>query len=292
MKKKTGGLGKGLSGKGLSALIPETPEISVSDENNIAWLKISQVEPNPLQPRKIFDNEKLQALAESIKEHGILQPIVVKKNENGFYTIVAGERRWRAARIAGIKEVPVIIKDYDEKTVSEIALIENLQRENLNPIEEAMGYERLIKEFSMTQEELSNKVGKSRPAIANSLRLLNLSPSLQKLVKQQEISAGHARALLAINDPVKQEETAYKVIEKDWSVRQIENYVNELLKEEKSPQKKENKINVARDELETSLSNILGTKVRINQNKNKGKIEIEFYDKESLEKIVNLLRKD
>ncbi len=294
MKKKTGGLGKGISGKGMSALIPNV-DISEKDSasGKIYTVKTALIEPNPLQPRKTFDADKLRALSESIMEHGILQPIVVKKNENGFYTIIAGERRWRAAKLAKISEMPVVIKDFDEKEVSEVALIENLQREDLNPIEEAMGYERLIDEYKMTQEELSRKVGKSRSAITNALRLLNLSENVKKLVKQQEISAGHARALLAISDADEQEKAAYMVIEKDWSVRQIENYVSELAKKtDKTGKTQENKLNIAKDELENSLSTALGTKVKVIQKKNKGKIEIEFYDKESLEKIVNLLRKD
>ncbi len=288
MKKKPGGLGKGIS-----ALVPEIDLSDVKKETDkVLTLKISMVEPNPLQPRKSFDVEKLKALAASIEEHGILQPIVVKQNDNGFYTIVAGERRWRAAKMVGKTEVPVIIKEYDDKTVSEVALIENLQREDLNPIEEAMGYERLVKEFNMTQEQLSLKVGKSRSAITNSLRLLNLAPSVQKLVKQQEISAGHARAILAIGDADEQEKAAYLIIEKDWSVRQIENYVNQLSKNKKPEDKTQTKLNIAKAEIENLLTGSLGTKVKISQNKNKGKIEIEFYDKESFDKIVKLLRRD
>ena len=223
---KKGGLGK--KGQGINALIREdTEEI----KSTVSTLKISQIEPNPNQPRKVFDIEKLQLLADSIQEHGIVQPIVVKKNDNGFYTIIAGERRWRAARIAGLSDVPVVIKDYDEKTVAEVSLIENLQREDLNPIEEALGYSRLIEEFKMTQDEVSKKVGKSRSAVTNSLRLLNLAPNVKKLVEQLEISAGHARALLAIDDMDLQEKIAYQIIEKDLSVRQIENYVNTYKKQ-------------------------------------------------------------
>ena len=230
---KKGGLGK--KGQGINALIREdTEEI----KSTVSTLKISQIEPNPNQPRKVFDIEKLQLLADSIQEHGIVQPIVVKKNDNGFYTIIAGERRWRAARIAGLSDVPVVIKDYDEKTVAEVSLIENLQREDLNPIEEALGYSRLIEEFKMTQDEVSKKVGKSRSAVTNSLRLLNLAPNVKKLVEQLEISAGHARALLAIDDMDLQEKIAYQIIEKDLSVRQIENYVN-TYKKQAAAEKKE-----------------------------------------------------
>ena len=285
---KKGGLGK--KGQGINALIREdTEEI----KSTVSTLKISQIEPNPNQPRKVFDIEKLQLLADSIQEHGIVQPIVVKKNDNGFYTIIAGERRWRAARIAGISDVPVVIKDYDEKTVAEVSLIENLQREDLNPIEEALGYARLIEEFKMTQDEVSKKVGKSRSAVTNSLRLLNLAPNVKKLVEQLEISAGHARALLAIDDMDLQEKIAYQIIEKDLSVRQIENYVNTYKKQAAAEKKeKQVKFNIAKAEIENSLSSALGTKVKISEGKNKGKIEIEFYDNESLNKIVNILRKE
>ena len=290
MKKKTGGLGKGIS-----ALIPESSEkkVEIKPEGAINTLKLTQIEPNPDQPRKAFDDEKLAALADSVKEHGILQPIVVKKNENGLYTIIAGERRWRAARMAKLKEVPVIIKDFDEKTVMEVSLIENLQREDLNPIEEALGYERLLKEFGLTQEEIAAKVGKSRPAVANTMRILALSQPVRRLVEQLELSAGHGRALLGIEDAKLQEETAYIIIERDWSVRQTENYVNQLAKEKKEkPAEKPDKINVAKAELEERLGNLLGTKVTIKQGAKKGRIEIEFYDKDSLEKIVNKLGKD
>lgn len=285
---KKGGLGK--RGQGLNALIPPNTE---KTENAVTTLKISQIEPNPNQPRKAFDAEKLQLLADSIAEHGIVQPIAVRKNENGFYTIVAGERRWRAARIAGISDVPVVIKDYDDETVAEVSLIENLQREDLNPIEEAMGYARLMEEFKLTQDEVSKKVGKSRSAVTNSLRLLNLTPNVKKLLEQLEISAGHARALLGIDDAELQEKTAYQIIEKDLSVRQIENYVNTYKKQASAAKKEKTvKFNIAKAEIESSLSGILGTKVKISEGKNKGKIEIEFYDNESLNKIVNILRKE
>ena len=285
---KKGGLGK--KGQGINALIREDTE---KIKSTVSTLKISQIEPNPNQPRKVFDIEKLQLLADSIQEHGIVQPIVVKKNDNGFYTIIAGERRWRAARIAGLSDVPVVIKDYDEKTVAEVSLIENLQREDLNPIEEALGYSRLIEEFKLTQDEVSKKVGKSRSAVTNSLRLLNLAPNVKKLVEQLEISAGHARALLAIDDMDLQEKIAYQIIEKDLSVRQIENYVNTYKKQAAAEKKeKQVKFNIAKAEIENSLSSALGTKVKISEGKNKGKIEIEFYDNESLNKIVNILRKE
>lgn len=285
---------KGL-GRGLSALIPEVSEEENKEiEKEVISLKITNLEPNENQPRKVFDQEKLEALAQSIKEHGVIQPIIVKKKENGFYMIIAGERRWRAARIAGLKEIPVVIKEYDEKTITEISLIENLQREDLNPIEEAMGYERLLKDFKMTQEEISQRVGKSRPAITNTMRILNLSPAVKKLVEQLEISPGHGRALLGIEDEELQEKLAYLIIEKDLSVRQTESMVNSINEEkekERTPKKeKKTVLNVAARELEESLSNLLETKVRVQQGKNKGKIEIEYYNQESLDRIVGLLR--
>ena len=285
---------KGL-GRGLSALIPEVSEEENKEiEKEVISLKITNLEPNENQPRKVFDQEKLEALAQSIKEHGVIQPIIVKKKENGFYMIIAGERRWRAARIAGLKEIPVVIKEYDEKTITEISLIENLQRKDLNPIEEAMGYERLLKDFKMTQEEISQRVGKSRPAITNTMRILNLSPAVKKLVEQLEISPGHGRALLGIEDEELQEKLAYLIIEKDLSVRQTESMVNSINEEkekERTPKKeKKTVLNVAARELEESLSNLLETKVRVQQGKNKGKIEIEYYNQESLDRIVGLLR--
>jgi len=287
--KKTGGLGKGIS-----ALIPEADIILKKDEEEgskpVKTLKISQVEPNPNQPRKSFDPEKLEALANSIMEHGLLQPIAVKKNENGFYTIIAGERRWRASKMAGLKEISAVVYDFDDKAVAELSLIENLQREDLNPIEEATGYERLAVEFGMTQEEISRSVGKSRSAITNTLRLLNLSEPVKKLVEQLEISSGHARTLLAIEDKDLQEKTAYMVIEKDMSVRQLESYVNLLKKPDRLP-KIADSISVVKDDIEKLLEGALGTKVKIIKGKKKGKIEIEFYDKESLERIVNKLKR-
>ena len=283
--KKNSGLGKGLN-----ALIPEISR-EETKQREIHTLKISQIQPNPDQPRKTFDAEKLQLLANSIEEHGIIQPIVVRKEENGFYTIIAGERRWRAARLAHLNEVPVVVKSFNDLAVAEVALIENLQREDLNPVEEARGYERLMKEFSLTQDEVSKKIGKSRPAITNSLRLLNLCPAVLKLLEQLEISSGHARALLAINDEAEQEKLAFEIIEKDLSVRQVEKYIKDKLEDKVTPPQ-EKTYNVAKDELENQLSASLGTKVKITQKKNKkGKIEIEFYDSDSLQKIVDLLKK-
>ncbi len=285
--------GKGL-GKGLGALIPDVDisEIEETGENkNVETMRLSNIEPNSAQPRTNFDIERLEALAESIRQYGIISPIIVRKNENNrFYTIIAGERRWRAAKLAGLKEVPVIIKEYDDKVMSEVALVENLQREDLNPLEEAVAIDALMKKFKLTQEQISEKVGKSRSALANSLRLLNLCHSVKKLIEQQEISAGHARCLVGLEEEL-QEELAFEIIKKELSVRQTEQLVN-AHKNSKKPKSDKGKVvmNLAAKELQTSLSRKLGTKVRVKQNDKKGKIEIEFYDDESLTRILSYIK--
>jgi len=269
-------------GRGLSALI-NTEE---SREENLTELKINEIEPNINQPRKNFDDEKLIQLAESIKQHGIVQPIVVKK-EKDTYKIVAGERRWRAARIAGLKTVPVIIKDLTDKQLMEIALIENLQREDLNPIEEAEAYENLIKEYNMTQEEISKIVGKSRSAIANSIRLLGLVDEVRDFLINGEISSGHARALLAIENGELQIKAAKEVIKRGLNVRETENLVKRYLKE------KTGKIEKVKSEelieIEERFKDIFGTKVKISPNNKKGKIMIEYYSSDELERIIELI---
>ena len=285
---------KGL-GKGLGALIPDIDieeKVTSEEGKNVELMRISNIEPNPEQPRTNFDTEKLTALAKSIEQYGVISPIIVKKNEkNRFYTIIAGERRWRAAKLAGLKEIPVVVKEYDEKVTSEVALVENLQREDLNPLEEALAINELMKKFSLTQEEISEKIGKSRSAIANSLRLINLCDSVKKLIEQQAISAGHARTLVGLS-AAQQEEIAYEVIRKELSVRQTEQLVNSC-KNSNKPKKEKGKvvINLAAKELQTSLSRKLGTKVRVKQNDKKGKIEIEFYDDDSLNRILEYLNK-
>ena len=284
---------KGL-GRGLEALIPDVSpeETAVNTEKNVETMRLSNIEPNPDQPRSNFDTEKLEALAKSIEQYGLISPIIVRKNEkNRFYTIIAGERRWRAAKLAGLKEVPVIVKEYDDKVMSEVALVENLQREDLNPIEEAMAVDELMKKYDLTQEEISEKVGKSRSAIANSLRLLNLSDSVKKLIEQQEISAGHARTLVGLSAQ-QQEDIAFEIIRKELSVRQTEQLVNSYKNADK-PKKEKGAVvmNLAAKELQTSLSRKLGTKVRVKQNDKKGKIEIEFYDDETLSRILSYLDK-
>lgn len=275
-------------GKGLNALIPE---ITDEELKGAIEIKISEIEPNPNQPRKQFNTEKIEALADSIKEHGVIQPIILKKAENGFYQIIAGERRWRAARLAGLKVIPAIIKDYDNKAIMEIALIENLQREDLNPIEEADGYNKLMQEFSMTQEEVARRVGKSRPAVANALRLLNLNANLKKLVVEGKLTEGHARALLVIDDEILQEHIAQTIIQKALSVRQTEALVNNLKSKPEVKNTPKLIINdIELNQVEKNLSNILGTKVNIHHGKNKGKIEIEYYDMESLNNIIEILK--
>lgn len=272
---------KGL-GKGLGALITSAD----TDEAGIRELKINEIEPNLNQPRKFFNDEKLAQLAESIKQHGIVQPLIVKKEDN-TYKIVAGERRWRAARLAGLNNVPVIVKELSSKQVMEIALIENLQREDLNPIEEAEAYDRLITEYGMTQEEISQTVGRSRPAIANSIRLLTLQEKVKKLVINGDISSGHARTLLSIDDNELQIKAVEEVIKKELNVRETESLVKRLLtKKEKRKPKKFNEEYLA---IEDKFREIFGTKVKIVNNKKNGKIMIEYYSLEELGRIVEII---
>ena len=262
-------------------------------EGDIKNIKIRDIEPNKKQPRKNFDKEKLEILSESIKNHGLVQPILVKKNSAGTYMIIAGERRWRAAKIAGVKEIPCIVKDFDDAEIMEIALIENLQRENLNPMEEAEGYKSLMEAFDLTQEEVAERVGKSRSAVANSLRLNNLCDAVKKMVIDGRLSQGHARAVLSVSEPDKQTEIANMVIEKGLNVRQIEKYVSELgkTKSKKQPKKVSGMMKKYFDEVETSLGSRFGTKVKITEGANKGKIEIEYYSREDLERILFELKK-
>ena len=282
-------------GKGLGALLntESVVETTTEAEKDVKKIKITQIEPNKSQPRIEFDEEKLAALADSIVEYGILQPIVVKLNQNGFYTIIAGERRWRAARMAKLKEIPAIVKEYDEKSEKEVALIENLQRENLNAIEEAAGIKELIEVYGLTQEEVSKKVGKSRSAVANSLRLLNLPDKVKEAIKKEQISMGHARALLSLSDSVKMCTVLEKIINEDFSVRQTEQYIKTLLtvKKEKSVSKEEEEIIRYIKSLETTLSSELGTKIKIVHKKNKGKIEIPYSSSEDFERIIKLIKK-
>ena len=302
--RRTGGLGKGLY-----ALIPNkaggpskepakktrsavVKKDKPTEKDNLAaerLVKISSVEPNLNQPRRHFDEDALLELSESIKQYGVLQPLLVSDKKD-YFEIIAGERRWRAAKMAGLKEVPVVVKEFTDQEIVEISLIENIQREDLNPIEEAMAYKRLMEEFHLKQDEIADRVAKSRTAVTNSMRLLKLSSKVQEMVIADMISAGHARALLVISDEALQETTAMKVFDEKLSVRETEKLVKNLV----SPAKKvKTERNTAEDaiyeSLEEKMKGIMGTKVSIQRKKNnKGKIEIEYYSRDELERIIEL----
>ena len=254
-------------------------------------LKISLIEPNSEQPRKQFHEEELKELASSIKEYGILQPLLVQKKEN-HYEIIAGERRWRAAKLAGLTEVPVLIREYDKQRTVEISLIENIQRSDLNPIEEALGYQRLIQEFRLTQEEIAARVSKNRATITNSMRLLKLDQRVQQMLVDGQISSGHARALLGLEHGESQIQVAKKIVQENLSVRDVEKLVklmNRPEKEKKEPEKGPD-INLIYKQIEEKLKTIMGTKVVINRkDKNKGRIEIEYYSQEELERLIEMM---
>ncbi len=276
-------------GKGIGSLFPD--EISINTENGIMELNINQVEPNINQPRKTFDDEKLEILAESIRQHGLIQPIIVTKGENNTYTIVAGERRWRAAKKAGLKKISAVIKDYSSQTVTEVALIENLQREDLNPIEEALGYKDLINSYNLTQEQISQRIGKSRSSIANSMRLLSLEPELQKHLISGEISEGHARAALSLEGFVLREFLINRIIEDGLNVRQAEKLAKELQKEPKPSKFKEvSAYDIELQRIQSNLESHFGTKVKITHGNKRGKIEIEYYGNDDLDRILNMLK--
>lgn len=255
-------------------------------------VNINTIEPNKNQPRKTFDPDALEELAASIKQYGIIQPLVVVKHKD-YYELIAGERRWRAAKMAGLKEVPVVIKDYNNQEIVEIALIENIQRQDLNPIEEALAYQRLIEEFSLTQDEVAEKVSKSRPAVSNSLRLLKLTKKVQQMLIDDMLSMGHVRALISIEDEELQYETALYIFDKRLSVRETESYVKKVLSAPKAPQEKksnENDFSFLYKDIEERLKSSLGTKATIKaKNKNKGKIEIEYYSEDDLDRITQML---
>ncbi len=289
---------KGL-GKGLGALFNDTSSDIVADIDNIGnesekitVLPLMDIEPNKNQPRKEFDADKLEALASSIGEHGVVSPILVTPTGNGTYRIVAGERRWRASKLAGLHEIPCIIRDFEEKKVMELALVENLQREDLNPIEEAEGYRNLMEAFSLTQEEIATRVGKSRSAVANALRLNNLCDEVREMLKKGQLTNGHARALLTLDDKT-QLELAQKIIDNGLNVRQAEALASAAGSEKKTPAAK--KINPLMQkhykELENTLSSRFGTKVRISEGAKKGKIEIEYYSTDDLERILFELKR-
>ncbi len=275
-------------GKGLGALLGE---VSLQpQESGSVYLPIAKVEPGLNQPRKQFDEDALNDLADSIREHGIIQPLTVRHLSSGYYQIIAGERRWRAAKLAGLSEVPAVIIEADDRKVMELGLIENLQREDLNPMEEAEGYLVLKEEFGMTQEEIAQRMGKSRPAIANALRLISLPAQLRKMVMDGELSAGHARTLLALPRVDLQEKAAQLVVDRDLSVRQTETLVKKLQIEDKpSKGKPVDDQRIYLDEIEKNLSGRLGRKVSIAAGKKKGKIELEYYDLDDLENLLALL---
>jgi len=270
---------KGL-GKGLGALISDE---SLDDDSGIVELRINDIEPNAEQPRKFFDDEKLIQLADSIKQHGIIQPIIVKR-DNNIYTIIAGERRWRAAKLAGLTRIPVLVKDFTDKQVMEIALIENLQREDLNPIEEADAFLHLMNEFNLTQEQIAETIGRSRSAVANTIRLLGLSNEVRKFIISGDLTSGHARTLVIIQDPELQKTAAEYIIQNKLSVRETENYIKNLFRN------KENKKTIIENPdfqaVEDKLKNILGTKVKLIANNNRGKITIEYFSNDELDRLL------
>lgn len=295
---------KGL-GKGLGNLIPESDKEAqktkvvekvvekkvIVKEHAETIVKINEVEPNKNQPRRTFDEDALLELAESIKQHGVIQPLIVKKRDK-YYEIIAGERRWRAAKMAGLKEIPIVIKDLSDQEIMEVALIENIQREDLNPIEEAQAYQRLIKEYNYKQDELAERVSKSRVAVTNSMRLLKLDERVQKMIIDDMISAGHARALLAITDSEKQYTIAMKVFDEKLSVRETEKLIKNLDKQVKPKVNTTPENDFIYRDIENKLKESMGTKVIIhNKDNNKGKIEIEYYSQDDFERIVDILKK-
>ncbi|MCM1544612.1 MAG: ParB/RepB/Spo0J family partition protein [Ruminococcus sp.] len=285
-EKKKGGLGKGLDALFIDNAIEE-------ENGSPLMLKIHEIEPNRDQPRKDFDEDALSELADSIAEHGIIQPLLVRPLADGAYQIIAGERRWRAARMAGLTEVPVLVKEISESEIMELALVENLQREDLNPIEEAEGLQVLMETYGMTQEEAAKRVGKSRPAVANATRLLVLPKKVIDMLKDGSISAGHARALLALSDDEKIKELAAEIVKKGMSVRDTERLVKFMLKDSAKPNKKQKKRDIFYDEVELSVSDAIGRKAKVNVNSSgKGTIEIEFYNKEDLAKLTKMFNKD
>ena len=288
MAKKFGGLGKGLDKIFTETGISEWA--APADPTVVSTVRLSDIEPDRDQPRKSFDPDELQALADSIAMHGIIQPLTVRQLPSGFYQIIAGERRWRAARLAGLDEVPVVVIEADDKKAMELALIENLQRSDLNPIEEAKGYQQLMTEYGMTQEVTAERVGKSRPAVANALRLLSLSPAVLELVEQGRLSAGHARALLTVKSAPEQYAVAMKVINLQLSVRQTENMCKNLVKATKPKQEKPIAVDYLA-ECEKTLSKRLGRGVRIVSGKRKGRLELEYYGEEDLQRLYELLER-
>ena len=277
-------MAKGL-GKGISAFFPEE---SIHSDNRVEYVAVSKLIVNPFQPRKIFNEEALQELAESIKEHGIIQPIVVRKKEKK-YEIIAGERRFRAAKLAGLKEIPAIVKEMTEQQMMEVAILENLQREDLTPIEEAEAYSNLIENLNFTQDMLAKRLGKSRPHIANHIRLLQLPEDVRKLMNEGVLSMGHGRALLGLKNKGRIAEVAQKVIAQSLNVRQLESLVHQLNEGVSHETKEKVKKDVFVQATESQLREYFGTSVQVKKQKNKGKIEIEFYSEDDLERILDIL---
>lgn len=286
-------------GKGLDVLIPagtkktETKSDTSASEGQkekkqIDTLKIMEIEPNREQPRKKFDEDALLELADSIKQFGVIQPLIVQKKEK-YYEIIAGERRWRAAKLAGLKQVPVIIKDYTDQEMMEISLIENIQREDLNPIEEAMAYKRLLEEYHLKQDEVAERVSKSRTAVANSIRLLKLDKRVQQMMIDDMISAGHARTLITLEDPELQYTIATKIFDEKLSVRETEKLIKSLQNPQAAVEKEKPSNDFIYKDIEEKIKAILGTKVTVDHKNNKGKISIEYYSNEELERILSLL---
>ena len=278
---------KGL-GKGLGALISDFDE-PIQDGSAYQMLPIYKIEPNPGQPRQDFDPEELEALSESISLHGLIQPLTVRLTSSGYYQIIAGERRWRASRMAGLTEVPVVIMEADDRKAMELALIENLQRQDLNPVEEAMGYQVLMEQFGLTQEETASQVGKSRPAVANALRLLNLNSEILEMLRDGRLTAGHARAILSIKDEKRQKEAAQKISALGLSVRQAELLCRNMKKEPREETKKPGLTVDYVAECEKNLSKVLGRVVKIVNGKRKGKFELEFYGQDDLQLLLDAL---
>lgn len=283
MPKKTG------LGKGLDALFGPVPEEEKQKENDVLRnLKITEVEPNRNQPRKNFNQEALEELAESIKEYGLIQPIIVTEKD-GYYSIIAGERRWRACKLAGLEEIPVIVREDDEKKNNEIALIENIQREDLNPFEKALGIKNLMNDYGLTQEEVAKKLGKSRSAIANTIRVLNLEPRVLEFAKQGKLTEGHCKALLSITDPEKQYMMAVDMIERGTTVREIEQR-NKKINQKQMSKEDLKRANILYRDIENTFQGFFGTKVKLDPGKKKGKIIIEYASNDDLERILKLMK--
>lgn len=276
-------------GKGLSALIPNESYNNNDNKKSTLSISINKIKSDKNQPRKSFDAEKIAELTESIKTHGVIQPLILRKVDEDQYIIVAGERRWRAAKIAGLKELPAIIMDLSENEVLEISLIENIQRQDLNPIEEALAYKKLINDFNMTHEELSKRIGKSRTTITNTMRLINLDDNVQQYIIEGVISEGHGRALLGVKDSKMQCELAEQVIDEKLSVRELEKLIKKMVEPKAEKDYNKQELNPYYKEIKNQLQDYFGTKVNISNKNNKGKIEIEYYSEDDLQRILDII---